>query len=103
MRVESSIPKEHPTLRANRARNSRNAFLREHDERSYHAERSAYIRANKLRFLRPDQLKAIYALQSAIKVGKDRFLFEMDLGDVEPKKTSILINGTTPAKSISLF
>ncbi len=44
------------------------------------AERPGYIQANKLRFLRPYQLKAIHALQRAIKAGKDRFLFEMATG-----------------------
>lgn len=44
------------------------------------AERPAYILANKLRFLRPYQLKAIAALQQAVKDGKDRFLFEMATG-----------------------
>jgi len=44
------------------------------------AERPGYIQANKLRFLRPYQLKAIHALQRAVKEGKDRFLFEMATG-----------------------
>ena len=44
------------------------------------AERPAYIQANKLRFLRPYQLKAIYRLQAAVGEGKDRFLFEMATG-----------------------
>jgi len=44
------------------------------------AERPGYIRANKLNFLRPYQLKAIHALQQAVKDGKDRFLFEMATG-----------------------
>jgi len=44
------------------------------------AERSAYIQANNLRFLRPYQLNAIHALQRAVKDGKDRFLFEMATG-----------------------
>jgi len=44
------------------------------------AERPGYIIANKLRFLRPYQLKAIHALQRAVKDGKDRFLFEMATG-----------------------
>ncbi len=44
------------------------------------AERSGFIDANSLRFLRPYQLKAIVALQSAVKDGKDRFLFEMATG-----------------------
>jgi type I restriction enzyme R subunit len=44
------------------------------------AERPGYIQANKLRFLRPYQLKAIYALQRTVKLGKDRFLFEMATG-----------------------
>jgi type I restriction enzyme, R subunit len=44
------------------------------------AERPEYIRANKLRFLRPYQLKAIYSLQRAVKNGQGRFLFEMATG-----------------------
>jgi len=44
------------------------------------SERPGYIQANKLRFLRPYQLKAIHCLQAAIKEGKDRFLFEMATG-----------------------
>jgi type I restriction enzyme R subunit len=44
------------------------------------AERSGYIQINKMRFLRPYQLKAIHALQRAVKEGKDRFLFEMATG-----------------------
>jgi type I restriction enzyme R subunit len=43
-------------------------------------ERATYIRANKLRFLRPYQLRALHALIQAIKDGKDRFLFEMATG-----------------------
>ncbi|MHB8254381.1 MAG: DEAD/DEAH box helicase family protein [Acidiferrobacter sp.] len=44
------------------------------------AERPGYIQANKLRFLRPYQLKAIHSLQAAVGDGKDRFLFEMATG-----------------------
>lgn len=44
------------------------------------AERPAYIQANKLRFLRPYQLKAIQRLQAAVRDGRDRFLFEMATG-----------------------
>lgn len=44
------------------------------------AERPAYIQTNKLRFLRPYQLKAIHRLQEAVRDGKDRFLFEMATG-----------------------
>ena len=44
------------------------------------AERDGYIAANSLRFLRPYQKKAMFALQSAVKSGKDRFLFEMATG-----------------------
>ena len=44
------------------------------------AERPGYIQTNKLRFLRPYQLRAVQALQHAIKDGKDRFLFEMATG-----------------------
>ncbi len=44
------------------------------------AEREAFIRKNKLRFLRPYQKKALHAIQRAVKDGKDRFLFEMATG-----------------------
>ncbi len=43
-------------------------------------ERPEYIQLNKLRFLRSYQLKAIHALQRAVRDGKDRFLFEMATG-----------------------
>jgi type I restriction enzyme R subunit len=44
------------------------------------AERPDYIQTNKLRFLRPYQLKAVQSLQQAVGDGKDRFLFEMATG-----------------------
>ncbi len=44
------------------------------------AERAGNIQSNKLRFLRPYQLKAIHSLQAAVGDGKDRFLFEMATG-----------------------
>ena len=44
------------------------------------AERPGYILNNKLRFLRPYQLKAVRKLQEAVREGKDRFLFEMATG-----------------------
>ena len=43
-------------------------------------ERPDYIQANSLRFLRPYQLKAVHAVQRAVKEKKDRFLFEMATG-----------------------
>ena len=43
-------------------------------------ERPGFIQANRLRFLRPYQLRAVYALQRAVHQGKDRFLFEMATG-----------------------
>ena len=43
-------------------------------------ERPGYVKANKLRFLRPYQLAAIHALQQAAGEGRDRFLFEMATG-----------------------
>ncbi len=43
-------------------------------------ERPGFIRINKLRFLRPYQLKAIHALQQSVRDGNDRFLFEMATG-----------------------
>ena len=44
------------------------------------AERPGFIKAHKLHFLRAYQLKAIHALQRAVKDGNDRFLFEMATG-----------------------
>lgn len=44
------------------------------------AERPAYIRANRLRFLRPYQERAVHSIQRAVRDGKDRFLFEMATG-----------------------
>ena len=43
-------------------------------------ERESFIRANKLRFLRPYQLQAVHALQKEVREGGDRFLFEMATG-----------------------
>jgi type I restriction enzyme R subunit len=42
--------------------------------------RKAFIELNKLRFLRRYQISAIQAIQSAVKNGRDRFLFEMATG-----------------------
>ena len=44
------------------------------------AERPGFIKANNLRFLRTYQLRAVHALQQAVKAGGDRFLFEMATG-----------------------
>lgn len=43
-------------------------------------ERPGFIEANRLRFLRDYQLKAVQAVQRAVVAGKDRFLFEMATG-----------------------
>lgn len=44
------------------------------------AEHDGYVLTNKLRFLRPYQLKAIHCLQESVRDGNDRFLFEMATG-----------------------
>ena len=44
------------------------------------AERPGFIKGNNLRFLRTYQLRAVHALQQAVKDGNDRFLFEMATG-----------------------
>ncbi len=44
------------------------------------SQRDDFIKENNLKFLRPYQLRAVCALQSAVKEGKDRFLFEMATG-----------------------
>jgi len=46
------------------------------DEKS----RSEFVKINKLRFLRRYQVRAIGAIQRAVKEGRDRFLFEMATG-----------------------
>ena len=43
-------------------------------------ERPGFVQAQGLRFLRPYQLRAVHALQEAVKRGDDRFLFEMATG-----------------------
>lgn len=55
------------------------------------AERPGFIQANKLRFLRPYQVRAIEALQSAVKEGKERFLFEMATGTGKTLTAAALI------------
>ena len=44
------------------------------------AERPGYVRLHGLRFLRDYQLRAVHALQRAVRQGDDRFLFEMATG-----------------------
>ena len=44
------------------------------------AERAKFIEKNRLRFMRKYQIRAIHAIQQAIKEGKSRFLFEMATG-----------------------
>ncbi len=44
------------------------------------AQRGAFIKETELKFLRPYQLRAIYALQEAVRKGQTRFLFEMATG-----------------------
>ena len=44
------------------------------------AERPGFIKSNKLNLLRPYQLRAVHALQRAVRDGRDRFLFEMATG-----------------------
>jgi len=43
-------------------------------------ERPEYIKANKLRFLRTYQQRAVHAVQQAVAAGQERFLFEMATG-----------------------
>ena len=44
------------------------------------AERAAFVEKNRLRFLRPYQIRAMEKLQQAVTDGKSRFLFEMATG-----------------------
>lgn len=53
--------------------------------------RKSFEDQNKLKFLRPYQLKAIHALQNAVKKGNDRFLFEMATGTGKTFLTTAVI------------
>ena len=55
------------------------------------AERPHFIEVNSLRFLRPYQKKAIYAIQQAVKKGSDRFLLEMATGTGKTLTAAALI------------
>ena len=55
------------------------------------AERPRFIEVNSLRFLRPYQKKAIYAIQQAVKRGSDRFLLEMATGTGKTLTAAALI------------
>jgi len=54
-------------------------------------ERPRFIEINSLRFLRPYQKKAIYAIQQAVKKGYDRFLLEMATGTGKTLTSAALI------------
>lgn len=55
------------------------------------AERPAYCETHGLRFLRPYQLKAIYAIQKAVGQNKTRFLLEMATGTGKTLTSAALI------------
>lgn len=44
------------------------------------AQRAAFVKDTELKFLRPYQMRAVAALQNAVKKGQTRFLFEMATG-----------------------
>ena len=54
-------------------------YAKEAAWRSAH-EREDFIQADKLRYLRPYQLRAIHALQKAVSESNNRFLFEVATG-----------------------
>lgn len=55
------------------------------------SERLNFIHTNGLRFLRPYQKQAIYALQGAVAEGRERFLFEMATGTGKTLTTAAVI------------
>ena len=55
------------------------------------SERARFIEVNGLRFLRPYQKKAIYAIQQAVAKGSDRFLLEMATGTGKTLTAAALI------------
>ncbi len=71
--VEESIPEDYIVLTQRPNYKAEAAWKNE-------AERPDYIQTHKLRFLRPYQLNAVHTLQREVKVGEERFLFEMATG-----------------------
>lgn len=71
--IEENVESDYITLTQRPTYKSEAAWINE-------SERSDYIKANKLFFLRPYQVRAVRALQQAVKDGNDRFLFEMATG-----------------------
>jgi type I restriction enzyme R subunit len=59
---------------------TQNANYRNDPRWNNSSQRAAYIKDAELKFLRPYQLRAIAALQSAVSNGQTRFLFEMATG-----------------------
>lgn len=55
------------------------------------AERAGFIETNGLRFLRPYQKRAVYAIQSAVTKSRDRFLLEMATGTGKTLTAAALI------------
>ncbi len=55
------------------------------------SERQQFITVNGLRFLRPYQKKAMFAVQDAVKLGHDRFLLEMATGTGKTLTSAALI------------
>ncbi|MDR0301766.1 MAG: DEAD/DEAH box helicase family protein [Treponema sp.] len=55
------------------------------------ASRPEFIKTNKLRFLRPYQVRAIESIQRAVKEGRDRFLFEMATGTCKTLVSAAII------------
>lgn len=61
------------------------------------SERERFIQTNGLRFLRPYQMKAIYAVQQSVAKGNDRFLLEISKWRPAPARLS------PPLQSSSCF
>lgn len=71
--VKERIEKDYVVLTQKRDYQEEPAWKNESD-------RPQYIEDNKLRFLRPYQIRAVESIQRAVKEGKNRFLFEMATG-----------------------
>lgn len=71
--ISESVEADYTVLTQNPAYKTEAAWINQ-------AERAEYVRAQKLRFMRPYQLAAVHCLQRAVADRKDRFLFEMATG-----------------------
>jgi len=60
-------------------------------------QRNDFIKDTELKFLRPYQLRAIWALQDAVRQGRTRFLFEMATGTGKTLTAAVIFAHNHPS------